>query len=198
MSDLSFEERPLPVGGVGRIGVGWWGLLCLIATEASLFAYLLFSYFYYAVQLDGGWMPEMPSFEFSLPAVIVLILSSVAARWGARAIAQGARGPCLLGFLLAFLLGIAFIVLQSLEWGSKSFTLQSGEYGSIFFTVTGWHLAHLVAGVIGLVLVLIWSALGYFDARRNAPVLIAAGYWHFVVVVGVVVFLALYVTPYLG
>lgn len=197
MSDLPFEQRPVPVGGVGRIGVGWWGLLCVIATEGSLFAYLLFSYFYFAVQLDGGWTPQAPSFEFSLPAVILLILSSIAVWWGARASARGARGGFLIGFLLTLLLGLGFIALQWLEWRSKPFTMQSGEYGSIFFTVTGWHLAHLVAGVIGLVLILIWSALGYFDDRRNAPVLIAAGYWHFVVAVGVAVFLALYVTPYL-
>jgi heme/copper-type cytochrome/quinol oxidase subunit 3 len=197
MSDVPFEQRPLPVGGVGRIGVGWWGLLCVIATEGSLFAYLLFSYFYFAVQLDGGWMPEAPSFEFSLPAVILLILSGIAVWWGARASARGARGRFLIGFLLTLLLGLGFIALQWLEWRSKPFTMQSGEYGSIFFTVTGWHLAHLVAGVIGLVLILIWSALGYFDDRRNAPVLIAAGYWHFVVAVGVAVFLALYVTSYL-
>ena len=44
-----------PVGGIGHKSIGWWGMLCLIATEASLFAYLLFSYSIYAVQHDRSW-----------------------------------------------------------------------------------------------------------------------------------------------
>lgn len=198
MSDLPFESRPLPVGGVERTSVGWWGMVCFIATEASLFAYLLFSYFYLAVELDSNWLPAKPSFRYSLPGIILLIASSAAMWWGSRGARRGARGHLLLGTLLAFLLGIGFIVLQIVEWKSKTFTLRSSEYGSIFFTITGIHLAHAIVGVVALLLILVWSALGYFDGKRNTPVLIVAAYWHFVVAVGVAVFLALYVTPYLG
>lgn len=197
MSEMTVGREKLPVAPVGRTGPGWWGIVCVIATEASLFAYLLFSYFYYAVQIADGWIPERPTFGFSLPAVIALIVSGGAVWWGERGAERGVRTQTLTGFLVAFVLGVAFIVLQVLEWLSKSFTLRSGEYGGIFFTTTGFHLAHLVVGVLALLLVLIWSALGYFDARRNTPVLIVAAYWYFVVAVGVAVFLSFYVLPYL-
>jgi cytochrome c oxidase subunit 3 len=197
MSDMALGKRPLPVGAIGRTGPGWWGIVCVIATEASLFAYLLFSYFYYAVQIADGWIPKSPSFGYSLPGIICLIVSGAAVWWGERGAERGARSRTLLGFVVALLLGIVFIVLQILDWSSEPFTVRSGEYGSIFFVTTGFHLAHLVVGVIALLLVLAWSALGYFDARRNTPVLIVAAYWYFVVVVGVAVFLSFYVLPYL-
>ncbi len=197
MSDLALDRQPLPVGAVRRRGSGWWGVVCLIATEAALFAYVLFSYFYYAVQIADGWIPASPSFSFSLPAVVVLIVSGAAVWWGERASLRGARLHTALGFLVGLILGLGFIALQLLDWSSKPFTLRSNEYGSIFFTTTGLHLAHLVAGTVALLLILIWSALGYFDARRNTPVLIVAAYWYFVVAVGVAVFLAFYVLPHL-
>lgn len=193
------RPAPLPVGSVGRASLGWWGMLCVIATEALLFVYLLFGYFYYAVQLDGNWLPQtLPSFRLSLPGVILLVVSS-AGMWVATFSARRGRlVPLLLGVLFALLLGIAFFVLQLLDWRHQPMTLRSGEYGATFFTLTGLHLAHLAVGLVGLLLLLVWSALRYFDARRHAPVLIMAAYWYFVVAVGVAVFLALYVVPRIG
>ncbi len=198
MSDAAYEQRSLPVGGVGRIGVGWWGVLCVIATEGALFAYLLFSYFYYAVQLDSSWIPEPPSFRYSVPQVFVLILSSIALWWAERSVTRDRRPHLLYGLAIALLLGVVSLILQFVEWGSKSFTLRSGVYGSVFFTITGVHLAHLAVGLVALLMLVFWSLLGYFDSRRNAPVLVGAAYWHFVVAAGIAVFLTLYVTPYLG
>lgn len=197
MSDAVLNA-PLPIGAVGRRSLGWWGVLSVIATEGALFAYLLFSYFYYAVQLDDAWIPQAPSLRYALPAVIVMVLSSGAIWWATRSITRGLRTPLQLGILVALLLGIAFLVLEGLDWADKPFTLSTSEYSSIYFTITGFHLAHAVAGVIWLLLLLVWSALGYFNTRKHAPVLIAAAYWHFVVVAELAIFLALYVTPYLG
>jgi cytochrome c oxidase subunit 3 len=195
MSDLALD-RELPVGSAGRASVGWWGVICVIATEASLFAYLLFAYFYFAVQLDDAWSPHPPPlFLYTLPAVIALILSSGAAWWAQRGVRRGSRLHHLLGLAVAAALGIAFAVLQVVDWLAEPFTLQSSEFGSTFYTITGVHMAHLVVGILMLLLLLLWSALGYFNANRHAAVLIGLAYWHFVVVVGVVVFLCLYVVP---
>jgi cytochrome c oxidase subunit 3 len=196
MAEAVIQQHPLPVGGVGRIGVGWWGLVCFIATEAALFGYLLFDYCYYAIQLEPGWMPERhPSLDFALPNTIIAILSSLAAWWGERGIRRGARGQLLAGFALAFLLGLAFLLLEGMDWATKPFTLSSSLYGSLYFTITGLHVAHLILGLVALLAILFWAALGYFDARRNTPVLIGAAYWHFVNLVWLVFFVALYLAP---
>ena len=50
MSEALTLDTPLPVGSAGRHASGWWGLMAMIVTEACLFGYLLFAYFYLEVQ----------------------------------------------------------------------------------------------------------------------------------------------------
>jgi heme/copper-type cytochrome/quinol oxidase subunit 3 len=198
MADGTLGLSRLPVGAIERRGVGWWGMICVIATEGAVFSYLLFSY-YYDVRFGEAWRPsELPSFRLSLPNTIILLLSNLAARAGARGLKRGARGELIAGIAVALILGIAFVVLQAIEWRQKSFSVSSSTYSSMYFTVSGLHMAHLATGVLILLMVLIWSALGYFDRWRNAPVLIGNAYWHFVLVVWLAVFLTFYIAPYWG
>src|ERR1700738_4869013 len=199
MADGTLETGRRPVRAIARRGGGWWAMLWAIATGGGLFVYLLFSYYYYDVQFGEGWLPsEPPSFRLSLPNTIILLLSNLAAWAGARGIKRGARRALIAGIAVALILGTAFVVLQAIEWQQKSFSLSSSTYSSMYFTLSGLHMAHLVAGVLILLMVLIWSALGYFDQWRNTPVLIGNAYWHFVLVVWLAVFLTLYIAPYWG
>jgi len=188
----------LPVGARGKNSVGWWGMLCLIATEASLFAYLLFSYYYVAIQRGPSWAPQPhPSLRLSGPNTVVLLASSVAVWWGEEGVKKGERGRQLVGLAIAIGLGAVFLVVQGFEWRAKTFNLASGSYGSLFFTITGFHMAHVIAGLLILIAVFVWSAMGYFNIRRHAPVSISSIYWHFVDAVWLAVFFTFYVTPYL-
>jgi len=198
MAEAMVAEAPLPVAAKGKNSVGWWGTLCLIATEASLFAYLLFSYYYIAVQRGPAWSPEPhPSIKLSGPNTLILLASSVAVWWGEEGAKRGARGRQLTGLGAGVLLGLVFLVVQGFEWKAKSYGLDTGSYGSLFFVITGFHMAHVVVGVAVLIAVFTWSAAGYFTARRHAPVSIAAVYWHFVDAVWLCVFFTFYVSPYL-
>lgn len=198
MTETILDPGALPVGPYDHKGPSWWGVLALIATEGALFGYLLFSYYYFDVQLPHSWRPAQPP-DLKLPVLetVVLLLSSLAVWQGERSLRRGRRGACVLGLLAGVALGAAFVWLQLLEWKSKPFTLQSGPYGSIYFTVAGFHVAHAVAGLIALLMVLLWTALGYFDAKRNAAVANAAAYWLFVNAVWLLVFCTFDITPYL-
>ncbi len=77
----------------------------------------------------------------------------------------------------------------------KPYGLQSDPHGSLFFTVTGFHMAHVVAGLLILGAVTLWTALGLFDEHRHAPVTIGSWYWHFVDAVWLLVFFSFYVFP---
>jgi cytochrome c oxidase subunit III len=198
VAEAAFAEVPLPVAARRRDSVGWWGVLCLIATESALFAYLLFSYYYIATQLGPAWSPEPhPSIALSGPNTLILLSSSIAVWWGEAGVKKNDRRQHLLGVGLAIGLGLVFLIVQVFEWRAKAFTLSSGAYGSLFFTITGFHMAHVIAGVIMLSVVFVWSAMGLFNPRRHAPVSVAATYWHFVDAVWLAVFFTFYVTPYL-
>jgi len=200
MADMALRNQTLPVGSFGRRASGWFGVWCVVATEGSIFVYLLFTYFYLASQAVGNWPPGgAPSLQLAGPNTVILLLSSAALVWAERSGARRASlGRLLGGLAAAFVLGCIFVGIQLAEWSSRPFSLSSGTYGAIYFTMTGFHLAHVVVGLLMLALLFVWAALGYFSRERHAPLTIGAIYWHFVDAIWLVVFATLYLAPYFG
>lgn len=177
---------------------GWWGMIFVIATEAAVFAYLLFSYYYMAIEIHSTWPTNPPSLKLALPNTFILLASSVAIWWGDRQFARGRRTEALIGVSLAAILGLTFLGVQLREWHNKTFTISSDPYGSLYFTVTGFHMAHVVVGLVMIVALIAWMAGGLLSDRRRIALSIGALYWHFVDAVWLTVFFTFYVTPYLS
>ena len=97
---------------------------------------------------------------------------------------------------VAIALGIAFVAIQFSEWRERPYGIASNLYGSLYFTITGFHIAHVIAGLVMLVCLALWTALGYFDGKRDAALTIGGLYWHFVDVVWLFIFSVLYLSPY--
>ena len=199
MSDIASDTTRLPVGSVRLHGSGWLGVWCLVAAEGALFAYLLFSYFYCALQTSEAWPPGGKP-HLILPAIntAVLLASSVAVWFGEQGVRNGSRSQLLTGLVLGTALGMVFVGIQLVEWSHKSFSLSSSLYGSLFFTITGFHMAHVVIGILMLLVLLVWSSLGLFSEERHGAISVGAVYWHFVDAVWIAVFTSLYLSPYLG
>ncbi|WP_020565385.1 cytochrome c oxidase subunit 3 [Methylosarcina fibrata] len=198
MAEVISLDKPLPVGSAGKRSGGWWGVVSLIVTEGSLFAYLLFTYFYLDSQTAQSWPPEgLP--DLFMPGVNTLILlSSSVFVWASERCLEF-RHPrwSFAAMATASVLGVVFVLVQLNEWHKKTYTITTHLYGSLYFTITGFHLLHVVVGLGILLLLLIWIGLGYFDDRRMAAVSIGGWYWHFVDVVWLFVFSTLYLFPYL-
>ena len=195
---LSKPEN-LPVGPIGRHGVGWWGISTLIVSEAALFGYLLFAYFYTGATAPAGWLLEpAPRLTLALPNTILLLLSSVVAWWAEQGIVRQRRPQALIGFGLAFLMGAGFVAVQWLEWRSKTFSLGTSSYASLYFVTGGVHIAHVLVGLVILIVIFGWTALDFFSPRRRLVVSAAVLYWYFVSIASVLVFSTYYLTPYLG
>ncbi len=201
MTDRVILQGQLPVGAMDKRASGWWAMIFTIFTEASLFAYLLFSYYYLAVQPHSpGTFPQggAPSLALALPNTIVLLASSVAVGWAQLGIERGSKMRLVLGLGLGTLLGVVFLLVQYFEWAQKPYGLASSPYASLYFTITGFHMAHVVVGVAMLLALTWWSGRGYFNRRRFAHIHIGALYWHFVDAVWLAVFFTFYLTPLLG
>ena len=88
---LAQSDRPLPVGSIGYMSAGWAAALFLLISEASIFAYLFFAYFYFSVQPDYQWPPgSPPSFAFSAPQTAIVMIGAATSWWAARLANRGA------------------------------------------------------------------------------------------------------------
>jgi cytochrome c oxidase subunit 3 len=193
------EPRDLPVGPLGRRGLGWFGVGTLVATEAALFSYLLFAYYYTGAAAPSGWLLEPhPVLKLALPNTLLLLASSGAAWFGERGVLTRRRGQALIGFACALVMGTGFAIVQCLEWQAKTYSLGTSSYSSLYFVTTGFHMAHVIVGILVLAAILGWTALDYFSPRRRLVVSAGVVYWHFVDVIWLFVFSTYYITPYLG
>ncbi len=194
-------QAALPVGAMDTRASGWWAMIFTIFTEASLFAYLLFSYYYLAVQPHApGTFPQggPPALGVASLNTLILLTSSMAVGWAQFSIEHNKKWRLAAGLGIGALLGVIFLGIQSVEWAGRPFALSSTPYSSLYFVITGFHMAHVVVGVLMLLALSFWSARGYFNSRRFAHIHIGALYWHFVDAVWLVVYFTFYITPLLG
>lgn len=194
-------EQSLPIGAMDTRASGWWAMIFTVFTEASLFVYLLFSYFYLAAQPHApGTFPQGGAPPLSIASVntAILLASSAAVAWAQLGVERDQKWRLVGGLGAGVVLGLIFLAVQLFEWSGQPFTLSSTPYSSLYFVITGFHMAHVVVGVLILAALTWWSYLGYFNRRRFAHVHIGALYWHFVDAVWIAVFATFYLTPLLG
>jgi heme/copper-type cytochrome/quinol oxidase subunit 3 len=131
---------------------------------------------------------------------VVLLTSSVVLEWGGRQIKQQRYRTGRSALIGTILLGVGFLILQIFEYKShwKELTPDSNSYGSIFYTITSFHAAHVVVGLLILCFV---AALPQYAPTRKSPYRrykTASLYWHFVDAVWVFIVLFLYIIPNLA
>ena len=193
--------QKLPIGAMDTRANGWWAMIFTVFTEASLFVYLLFSYYYLAVQPHApGTFPQggSPPLALASSNTAILLASSAAVGWAQLSIEHDRKWRLVTGLGTGAVLGAIFLIVQLFEWSSQPFELSSSPYSSLYFVITGLHLVHVAVGLLILAALTCWSYLGYFNSRRFAHIHIGALYWHFVDAVWIVVFITFYITPLLG
>jgi heme/copper-type cytochrome/quinol oxidase subunit 3 len=196
---LAHKDRPLPVGSIGYMSTGWAAAIFLLISEASVFAYLFFTYFYFSVQPNYQWPAgNPPTFLYSAPQTAIVLIGAATSWWADRSAARGAMANVTIALAITIVLGAAFIALQFVDWFTEPFSLASSAYGSNYYVIGGFHLAHFVAGWIMFLVLLMWTWLGYFDAVRHVPITVGALYWYFLAATWIAVFFVLYCTPRFG
>ena len=166
-----------------------------ILSEVMLFGALFVAYFVIRSE-SGGWPPngqERP--ELLLPGLNTLLLlsSSVTMQLAVRAIGRGEEATMRRWLRGTLLLGSIFVLVQGYEFATNGFGLDAGVFGSTFYTLTGFHGAHVLAGLGFMAIVATRARRGLISAEHHTAVEAASYYWHFVDAVWVVLFSTLYV-----
>ena len=185
---------------------GMLGFILFIASEVMFFGGLFAAYF--IARADAAeWPPEYLltpeqvaagvklEVEFALPliATIVLVLSSVTIQLGVWSIQKGDRTGLVRWLIVSVVLGLVFLTAQLYDYSQLPFRADDTVYGTTFYTLTGFHGAHVAGGVIFMMVVLARSMAGQFSAARHEAVEACSFYWHFVDVVWIALFTVLYI-----
>ena len=95
--------------------------------------------------------------------------------------------------ILTVILGACFTALQAYEYHHATFTIDGNIYGSTFYMATGFHGFHVIVGTIFLAVCLFRSMKGHSTPTHHFGFEAAAWYWHFVDVVWLFLFAAIYI-----
>jgi cytochrome c oxidase subunit 3 len=187
------EEHHKP----GGISSSLLGMVLFIASEVMFFGGLFGAYFTIR-SAAPEWPPaENPHLSTVYAAILttILVTSSVTMQFGVWAIRKNQQRQLKLWLVVSLLLGVSFLIGQGLEYANlihEGMTLSSGVYGSTFYTLTGFHGAHVAGGAAFILIVLLRARSGQFTARYHDTVEMASYYWHFVDVVWIGLFCTIY------
>ena len=205
-NDTGLESQP------GRFSHAMWACILFISSEGMFFGALFTTYFFLRARVPE-WEPifqrcaaecEKPHwssvtdiFGVQVPLVaintVALLASSVTMQFAVNAIKKGNRDAMVRWMIPTIILGVMFLSGQGYEYTRLGFLPTNGVFAAVFFTLTGFHGAHVTGGVLMNMLVTFHAAKGQFTANRHLAVEAASIYWHFVDVVWIGLFFTIYV-----
>ncbi|MBM9593745.1 cytochrome c oxidase subunit 3 [Roseitranquillus sediminis] len=201
-SDVVAESAQGDHSPVVRIGLRY-GFILFIMSEVMFFAAWFWSFFKHAMYpmeafSEGQWPP--PSIEtfdpWHLPLIntLILLCSGAAATWAHHALVhENNRTDMRNGLILAIVLGVLFTFFQAYEYSHAAFGFSGNIYGANFFMATGFHGVHVIIGTVFLFVCLLRLMRGHFSPEKHVGFEAAAWYWHFVDVVWLFLFAAIYI-----
>jgi cytochrome c oxidase subunit 3 len=186
-----------------------YGMILFIASEVMFFVAWFWAYFNSALfpadavhaartELFGGtWPPKgIETFDpWHLPLLntLILLTSGTTVTWAHHALLHGDRDGVKKGLICTIILGALFTCVQVYEYSHAAFAYSGNIYGATFFMATGFHGAHVLIGTIFLIVCLLRVYWGHFSPTQHLGFEFAAWYWHFVDVVWLFLFFAIYV-----
>ena len=197
-----------------------YGMILFIASEVMFFVGWFWSFFDFAlfpaplvydaaadattnlfvsegVTTGGELVPDGMEVlnPFSLPLLntLILLCSGTTVTWAHHALIHGDRNGLKQGLWATVALGLLFSAIQAYEYSVAPFGFGGNTYSSAFYMATGFHGFHVLIGTIFLAVCLYRAYIGHFTPRQHFGFEAAAWYWHFVDVVWLFLFVAVYI-----
>ncbi len=186
-----------------------YGMILFITSEVMFFVAWFWAYFdqffrfddpeqFERVAVTGGvWPPKgievLDPFHLPLFNTLILLTSGTTVTWAHHALIHNDRQGLKLGLWLTVGLGLLFTCVQVLEYSRAGFAYAGNIYGATFFMATGFHGFHVIIGTIFLIVCLARAYVGNLTREHHLGFEFAAWYWHFVDVVWLFLFAAIYV-----
>jgi len=200
MSSPMLLDNPHEMGctGLPHRKIMMWAFL---ASDCMFFGSLISTYLVYRGHSTAHPLPE-DIFDIPLTSTssFILLLSSWLMVLALSAIQKGNLRQFRLWTLGVAFFGSIFLGFQVYEFTHfvhAGLTLKQNLFGTTFFVLTGTHGCHVAIGVLWLMSLFCYSFVGGVTKERSLDVEIAGLYWHFVDIVWIVIFTAVYLLEYI-
>ena len=171
------------------------GVIVWLASELMFFSGLFAAYFSLRAATHP-WPPRGDTLDVPpvLVATILLVLSSFTMQYGVHRAIKGSKAGFLGWLALTFVLGGLFEGMQISDYVGRPFAIDTDAYSSAFYTLTGFHFLHVLGGLVGMIIIgtRAWKS-PRFGHRTVPSIEFLSYYWHFVDVVWIALFLAIFV-----
>ena len=176
-------------------------MVLFIISEVMFFVAWFWAYFDASLYPDavGGsvWPPKgietLDPWHIPLINTLILLLSGTTVTWAHHALLENDRKSLIQGLILTVILGAIFTLFQAYEYMHATFKISSGIYGATFYMATGFHGFHVLVGTLFLLVCLFRARAGHYKPEHHFGFEAAAWYWHFVDVVWLFLFAAIYI-----
>jgi cytochrome c oxidase subunit 3 len=174
------------------------GTIIWLSSELMFFAALFASYFTIRAVSPELWGQNTALLDVPFAAVntTILVLSSLTCQLGVFAAERGDVYGLRRWFVITLAMGTVFVGGQIYEYTElvhEGTTIASAPYGSVFYLTTGFHGLHVIGGLFAFVIVLMRSTIGRFSPEKATSAIVVSYYWHFVDVVWIGLFAAIYI-----
>jgi cytochrome c oxidase subunit 3 len=184
---------------VTRIGFRY-GMALFISSEVMFFVAFFWAFFssslFPSAAIGGVWPPKgveaVHPFDLPFLMTMVLLLSGCTVTWAHHAILEGKQAESVKALAITVALGFIFTCIQGWEYYHAEFGFKESVYSSAFYMATGFHGFHVIVGSIFLAVCLFRAQKGHFTPKSHFGFEAAAWYWHFVDVVWLFLFCAIY------
>ena len=170
-----------------------------LASECLLFGGLISTYLLYrGASVVGPYPADIFDIPYTSVSAFVLLASSLTMVLALSAIQRGDNHRFRIWILTTAMLGMLFVGGQVYEFTvfyREGLGINTNLIGSTFFTLTGFHGAHVTVGIL-MLLTLAWmNGLGKIEKDKSLAVELVGLYWHFVDIVWIVIFTVIYLIP---
>ena len=184
--------------GLSNEKLGMWTLL---GSECLFFGALISAYLIYYGRYND--VPEVSPALYDIPftsvSTFVLLMSSLGMVLALAAIQHSDDRGFRIWILTTAMLGLVFLSGQIYEFtvfANEGMNLATNPFSSSFYMLTGFHGIHVTIGVLMLITLWARSLTGRLTSAHSEVVENVGLYWHFVDIVWIVIFTAVYLIPY--
>lgn len=173
------------------------GIWVFVAADMAMFAILFVSFMQGRLAEPALFETSRQTLDFNFGGIntLILLTSSWLVALGVAAVRRG-QAERLPAFLAgAFVCGLAFMVSKAIEYGGKlasGITMLTNDFYMFYFTLTGIHLFHVMAGNVVLIVLWVKARQGAFTRDRCVALECGATYWHMVDLLWIMLFPLLY------